>query len=113
MLRNLRIGKLEIAQYKQWYSIAASNAIHKAGFDGVEIHAAGGNLIDQFLQDISNKRTDEYGGSISNRAQFLLDVVDAVVQSVGASRVAIKLGPWSEFNGTSSQFSIETQDSPE
>lgn len=91
---------LEIKQYVHWYAIAASNAVHKAGFDGVEIHAAGGNLIDQFLQDVTNKRTDQYGGTIENRARFALEVVDAVVRTIGARRMGIKIGPWAEYNGT-------------
>ena len=71
-----------------------------AGFDGVELHATGGNLVDQFLQDITNKRTDEYGGSIENRAKFMLEIIDAVVKTVGAAKTAVKIGPWSEFSGT-------------
>lgn len=64
-----------------------------AGFDGVEIHAANGYLIDQFLRDGSNQRTDAYGGSVENRARFLKDVVEAVVPVVGADRVGVRLAP--------------------
>jgi 2,4-dienoyl-CoA reductase-like NADH-dependent reductase (Old Yellow Enzyme family) len=64
-----------------------------AGFDGVEIHGANGYLLDQFLQDGSNKRTDRYGGSIENRARLMLDVTDAVVASWGAGRVGLHLAP--------------------
>lgn len=64
-----------------------------AGFDGVEIHAANGYLIDQFLQDHTNHRSDEYGGSIENRARFLLEVTDAVVSVWGADRVGVHLAP--------------------
>ncbi|XP_037028343.1 putative 12-oxophytodienoate reductase 5 isoform X2 [Bradysia coprophila] len=64
---------------------------------GVEIHAANGYLIDQFINSSSNVRTDEYGGSIENRARFALEVIDAVVEAVGAKNVAIRLSPWSEF----------------
>lgn len=71
---------------------SAENA-SAAGFDGVEIHAANGYLIDQFLQDSSNRRTDGYGGSISNRARFLLEVTDAVVSVWGADRVGVHLAP--------------------
>jgi NADPH2 dehydrogenase len=69
----------EIKEYVKLYSKAASNAI-KAGFDGVEIHAANGYLLDQFLQTVSNERKDEYGGSVDNRMRFPLEVVKAVVE---------------------------------
>ncbi|KAI5823787.1 NADH:flavin oxidoreductase/NADH oxidase [Schizophyllum commune Tattone D] len=87
----------EIKQYVQWYATAAKNAVERAGFDGVEIHGANGYLIDQFLQDVSNHRTDEYGGSIENRSRFGLEVVDAVVKAVGASKTGIRLSPWGKF----------------
>ena len=80
------------------YRHAAENA-KAAGFDGVEIHAANGYLIDQFLQDSSNKRTDEYGGSIENRARFLLEVTDAVVSVWGADRVGVHLAPRGDAHG--------------
>ncbi|KAL1700032.1 hypothetical protein EV121DRAFT_215008 [Schizophyllum commune] len=87
----------EIKQYVEWYATAARNAVERAGFDGVEIHGANGYLIDQFLQDVSNTRTDEYGGSIENRSRFGLEVVDAVVKAVGASKTGIRLSPWGKF----------------
>jgi 2,4-dienoyl-CoA reductase-like NADH-dependent reductase (Old Yellow Enzyme family) len=74
------------------YRRAAENA-KAAGFDGVEIHGANGYLIDQFLQDSSNKRTDAYGGPIENRARFLLEVTDAVISVWGADRVGVHLAP--------------------
>ncbi|KAI9435545.1 hypothetical protein H4582DRAFT_1970313 [Lactarius indigo] len=86
----------EIKEYVRLYSKAASNAI-KAGFDGVEIHGANGYLPDQFLQTMTNKRTDEYGGSVENRLRFPLEVIKAVVEAVGAERTAIRLSPWSQF----------------
>lgn len=64
---------------------------------GVEIHGANGYIIDQFLQDVANNRTDEYGGSVANRSRFGLEVVDAVVKAVGEERTAIRLSPWHEF----------------
>ena len=70
----------------------AANAL-AAGFDGVEIHGANGYLLDQFLQDKTNHRADEYGGSIENRARLMLEVADAVVSVWGASRVGIHLAP--------------------
>ena len=74
------------------YRRAAENA-KTAGFDGVEIHGANGYLIDQFLQDSTNKRDDAYGGPIENRARFLLEVTDAVVSVWGADRVGMHLAP--------------------
>ncbi|RWX81313.1 alkene reductase [Neorhizobium lilium] len=65
-----------------------------AGFDGVEILAANGFLIDQFLRDVTNRRTDEYGGPVENRARFLLEAVDAVISEIGADRVGVRLSPY-------------------
>jgi N-ethylmaleimide reductase len=86
---------LEIAEINsivKQYGQAAENAI-KAGFDGVEIHGANGYLIDQFLQDGTNKRDDDYGGSIDKRARFLFEVLEEVIGSVGADKTAIRLSP--------------------
>ncbi|KAK2010663.1 FMN-linked oxidoreductase [Colletotrichum eremochloae] len=80
------------------FAQAARNAI-EAGFDGVELHGANGYLIDQFLQDRSNRRTDEYGGSVENRARFAVEVAAAVVAAVGADRVGVRFSPWSTFQG--------------
>jgi 2,4-dienoyl-CoA reductase-like NADH-dependent reductase (Old Yellow Enzyme family) len=77
-----------VAAYRQ----GAENA-ERAGFDGVEIHGANGYLLDQFLQDVSNERTDRYGGSIENRARLMLEVTDAVVEVWGARRVGMHLAP--------------------
>ena len=82
------------------YRRAARSAID-AGFDGVEIHAANGYLIDQFLRSGSNRRTDAYGGSIENRARFLFEVVDAVTTEVGAERVGIRISPVTPANDAS------------
>jgi len=76
----------------------AANAM-KAGFDGVELHAANSYLVDQFLQDISNKRTDEYGGSIENRSRFLLEVVEAMVAVWGGDRVGVRVSPSGAWGG--------------
>lgn len=69
-----------------------------AGFDGVEVHGANGYLLDQFLQDGSNKRTDNYGGAIENRARLLLEVTDAVIAVWGKGRVGARLSPYGTFN---------------
>lgn len=87
----------EIKQVVAEYRRGAANAI-RAGFDGIEIHGANGYLVDQFLRDGVNKRTDEYGGSIENRARFALEVVDACVAEIGAGRVGIRLSPVTPSN---------------
>jgi N-ethylmaleimide reductase len=76
----------------------AENAM-KAGFDGVELHAANSYLVDQFLQDTSNKRTDEYGGSIENRSRFLLEIVEAIVSVWGGDRVGVRISPSGTWGG--------------
>jgi N-ethylmaleimide reductase len=82
------------------YRKAAERA-KAAGFDGVELHGANGYLLDQFLQDGSNKRTDAYGGSIENRSRFLLEVVQALVSVWGGDRVAVRIGPGGTWNAMS------------
>lgn len=103
--RALEVG--EIKEIVQKYKQAAKNAI-EAGFDGVEIHGATGYLLDQFINSNSNQRTDEYGGSIENRARFPLEVVDAVVDAVGADRTAIRFSPGSLFHDMADENPIET-----
>lgn len=78
---------------------AARNAVKTAGFDGVEIHGANGYLLDQFLKTGSNQRTDDYGGSIENRARFTLEVTRAVVDAVGGGKTGIRLSPVTPANG--------------
>ncbi|CAJ92899.1 Glycerol trinitrate reductase [Cupriavidus necator] len=87
-----------IAAIVQDYRRAARNAID-AGVDGVEIHAGNGYLLDQFINSESNHRTDAYGGSIENRARFLLVVVDAAAEEIGAERVGVRLTPMGRFMG--------------
>lgn len=87
----------EIAGVVEGYRAGAARA-KAAGFDGVEIHAANGYLIDQFLQDATNHRTDQYGGSIENRARLLLEVFDAVASVWGANRVGVRVSPHGSFN---------------
>ncbi|MGQ3052617.1 MAG: alkene reductase [Roseateles sp.] len=87
----------EIPQLIADYAQAARNAM-AAGFDGVEIHAANGYLLDQFLRDSANDRTDEYGGSIENRARLLIEVMTAVAGAVGAGRTALRISPVTPSN---------------
>lgn len=79
------------------FQIAAKNAL-EAGFDGVEIHAANGYLIDQFIRDGSNQRDDEYGGSLTNRTRLLVEITTAVVEVWGADRVGVRIAPINAFN---------------
>ncbi len=92
-----------VEQYRQ----GAKNAL-EAGFDGVEIHGANGYLLDQFLRDGTNQRTDEYGGSIENRARLLLEVTEAVVGVWGTQRVGVRLSPSGTFNDTHDSNPLET-----
>ncbi|MGS0676636.1 alkene reductase [Shewanella sp. 125m-1] len=84
-----------IAQYRQ----AALNAV-EAGFDGIELHAANGYLVNQFIDSEANNRTDEYGGSIANRLRFLDEVVAAMVDAIGSDKVGVRLAPFTSLNGT-------------
>ncbi|ETV93373.1 hypothetical protein H310_12635 [Aphanomyces invadans] len=92
------LTEAEIRNIVQQFATAATNAINVSGFDGVEIHGANGYLIDQFLRDGSNKRTDGYGGSLENRTRFLTEVVDAVTKAVGADKVGIRFSPLNSYN---------------
>jgi len=87
----------EIKSTQDEYVNAAKNAI-EAGFDGVELHGANGYLIDQFTNDASNKRTDEYGGSNQNRAKFAIEVSRKVSEAIGADKTGIRLSPYGAFN---------------
>ena len=87
----------EIAGVVAQFAEGARHAL-AADFDGVEIHGANGYLIDQFLRDGTNRRTDRYGGSLPNRARFLLEVTEAVAGVWGAGRVGVRFSPWSDFN---------------
>lgn len=88
----------EIGKIVGDYARAARNAI-RAGFDGVQIHSANGYLLDQFLRDGSNRRTDHYGGGIENRLRFLTEVVDAVIAEAGADRTAVRFSPNGDSQG--------------
>lgn len=92
------ITKDEIKQYIKDY-VESSKKIIAAGADGVEIHSANSYLLQQFINASSNKRTDEYGGSIENRARFSLEVVDALIETIGSEKVAIRLSPFYRSGG--------------
>lgn len=91
------LGLDELRALPRTYAVAAERAVG-AGFDGVEVHAANGYLLDQFLRDGSNLRADEYGGSIDNRARLLIAVTAAVGDAVGADRTGVRLAPVSPYN---------------
>ncbi|KAF8411933.1 hypothetical protein HHK36_004491 [Tetracentron sinense] len=92
--RRLRIDEIPLVVND--FRIAARNAM-EAGFDGVEIHGAHGYLIDQFMKDQVNDRTDKYGGSLENRCRFALEVVEAIVDEIGADKVGIRLSPFADY----------------
>jgi N-ethylmaleimide reductase len=96
--RALRLDEIPgiVADFRQ----AAANAM-LAGFDGVELHGANGYLLEQFIKDGANQRTDAYGGSIENRARLLLEVAQAVAQEIGAGRVGVRISPLSTLHGMS------------
>jgi N-ethylmaleimide reductase len=90
-----------VATFRQ----TARNAI-EAGFDAVEVHGANGFLLDQFLQDGSNHRTDDYGGSIENRSRLLLEVMDGISNDIGSDRLAVRLSPHGNLGGLSDSATI-------
>ena len=90
----------DIARLLKDYELAAQNA-KAAGFDGVEIHAANGYLLDQFLQDKTNQRQDQYGGSIENRLRIVGEVIEAVAKVFPSDRIGIRLSPYGTFNDIS------------
>jgi N-ethylmaleimide reductase len=87
----------DLPAIRQAYSAATLRAL-EAGFDGVEIHSANGYLLDQFLRDGSNRRSDDYGGSIENRLRFPLEIVDTVVAQAGRERVGLRISPVNAYN---------------
>ncbi len=97
----------EVREVVQQYRHGAASA-REAGFDGVEIHAANGYLIDQFIQSGTNKRTDRYGGALDDRLRFLREVVEAVLQEWEADRVGVRLSPGGSFNDMHDDDPIQT-----
>jgi len=97
----------EIPAVVEQYRRGAANAL-EAGFDGVEIHGANGYLIDQFLRDGTNHRTDAYGGSLENRTRFLLEVTRAVISVWGKDRVGVRFSPGGSFNDMKDSHTRET-----
>jgi N-ethylmaleimide reductase len=87
----------DIARLLKEFEMAATNA-KAAGFDGVEIHSANGYLLDQFLQDKTNRRTDEYGGSIENRMRLLGEVIESISKVYPSDRIGVRLSPYGSFN---------------
>ncbi|KIM99384.1 hypothetical protein OIDMADRAFT_127017 [Oidiodendron maius Zn] len=90
------LTEAEIWEFIRYFKQAAENAI-EAGFDIVEVHGANGYLVDEFIQDVSNQRTDAWGGSVEKRARFAIEVVTALVKAVGADRTAIRISPFCTF----------------
>jgi len=95
--------RVVVAEYRQ----AALNAL-EAGFDGIELHAANGYLINQFIDSEANNRTDEYGGSTENRLRFLGEVIAAMADTIGADRIGVRLAPLTSLNGTVDANPIDT-----
>lgn len=95
----IAMSEADIAQAIADYVTAAKRSI-EAGFDGVELHAANGYLLDQFLNTASNQRSDQWGGSIQNRARFVVEVAKATVAAIGAERTGMRISPYGAFNGT-------------
>lgn len=96
-LAGIELEALTVEQIKEIiadFVAAAKRAIDEAGFDFIEFHGGNGLLIDQFTQETANIRTDQYGGSIENRARFVLELIDACIEAVGADHVAVKFSPY-------------------
>lgn len=98
------ITKAEIKQYVKDYQQCALNSL-EAGFDGIQFHAANGFFLDQFFNSASNKRTDEYGGSIENRSRFFFEILDGLIQVVDIKLISVRLSPWAAF------LDVEDEDS--
>ncbi len=102
------MDEADIAHAVGEYAQAARLAV-QAGFDGVELHAANGYLIEQFLNPLVNTRTDAYGGSVDGRNRFALEVANAAAKAIGADRVGIRISPYGVFNGTGAFPEVDAQ----
>ncbi|MDO9100898.1 MAG: alkene reductase [Candidatus Nitrotoga sp.] len=100
------MNEADIAHAIAEYATASKRAI-EAGFDGVELHAANGYLIDQFLNAASNQRTDRWGGSIENRIRFAVEVAKAVVIAIGADHIGMRISPYGVFNGMTADAEMD------
>lgn len=96
----------ELQHAKQEYVQAAKNAV-AAGFDGIELHGANGYLLEQFISPFSNKREDEYGGSIENRTRFVIETAQAAADAIGKEKIGIRLSPYGAFNDMPAYDDIE------
>lgn len=98
----VELTEAQIIQLQDKFVEACSNAITKAGFDIVELHATSGFLIEQFLSPLTNHRTDKYGGSVENRCRFLFELIDKLIyhKDVGPKRLSVRISPWSYHNMT-------------
>ena len=102
------MGEADITNAIAEYGEAARNAV-AAGFDGVELHAANGYLLEQFIRPNSNLRTDRYGGPIANRVRFVLEVTEAVINAIGRDRVGMRLSPFGVFNDMPAYAQMEDE----
>jgi N-ethylmaleimide reductase len=102
------LTEAEIATVVQEFVLAAKNAV-EAGFDGIELHAANGYLLEQFLNANLNTRTDSYGGSAENRNRFLLEVAKATAEAIGADRVGVRISPHGAFNAMGTFDGVDAQ----
>jgi N-ethylmaleimide reductase len=101
------LSTAEVKEVIESYRLATRRAL-EAGFDGVELHGASGYLPEQFLSSSTNHRTDEYGGSLANRARFVLEVLQAMAEEAGSDRVGLKISPEMNFNDISDADPVET-----
>lgn len=98
------MSQQEIQTTQNEYALAAKRLVNEAGVDGIELHAANGYLLNQFINPKSNQREDDYGGSIENRSRFVLETAEKVVNEIGEDKVGIRLSPYGAFNDMQSDY---------